>query len=362
MPPSDTPRRAAVSNPPRVDEFAAALERAALASGNRTVAVLTHRNPDPDAMGACVGMRALLRVLGFEARVHTCGRVFRAENLAMLRELRLDFLPQEDLDPSSVCGAVLVDTQPGFGHTSVPAGLAVLGVFDHHVGTHETRLDALSFVDVRTNFGSTSTLIHAYLDAAGVEPDKATATALFCGIRYDTGDLSIDVSADDEEAYFQCLRRADRIALAAIQRPRLPQSYYRELHRSLRMARRFGPAVVGLLGEVVNPESVAELCDFFVRMQGCDWALVGGMYDGQYYVSLRSRLRGSDAYGLLSQLLDGEGSCGGHGRIAGGRVALGASGKLAARRLERRLRARVLKLVDPEHGFDEDERLGQTLT
>jgi nanoRNase/pAp phosphatase (c-di-AMP/oligoRNAs hydrolase) len=350
------------SAPPRVDEFAAVLERAALARGRRTVAVLTHRNPDPDAMGACVGMSALLRVLGFEPRVHTLGRVFRAENLAMLRELRLDFASQDDLVPQDVCGAVLVDTQPGFGHTSIPADLDVLGVFDHHVGGHETRLDGVPFVDVRTNFGSTSTLVHAYLDAAGVEPDRATATALFCGIRYDTGDLSVDVSPQDEEAYFQCLRRADRVALAAIQRPRLPQTYYRELHRSLRMARRFGPAVVGLLGEVVNPESVAELADFFVRMQGCDWALVGGLFDGEYYVSLRSRLRGRDAYGLLSQLLDGEGSCGGHGRIAGGRVALGEGGKLAARRLERRLRARVLRLVDPERTFDEDERLGRTLT
>ncbi|MEZ5979553.1 MAG: hypothetical protein R3F34_15250 [Planctomycetota bacterium] len=98
-------------------------------------------------------------------------------------------------------------------------------------------------------------------------------------------------------------------------------------------------------------------------MHGCDWSLVGGSYDGEYYVSLRTRAGGRDAYGLLSELLDGEGSFGGHGRIAGGRVGLEADDvKTSARRLERRVRTRVLRVVDPERRFTDEERLGRTLT
>ncbi|QDU84091.1 putative manganese-dependent inorganic pyrophosphatase [Planctomycetes bacterium Pla163] len=364
VPPGQPPVVPATSGPPRVEAFASAIERAASQSGRRRVAVLTHRNPDPDAMGACVGMRMLLRELGFEAEVHTMGRIYRAENLAMIRELKFDFLAYEALDVDQVCGAVLVDTQPGFGHTFVPDDLPVLAVFDHHLGSNaESEASReIPFKDVRLDVGATSSIVFSYLEAVGAELDTNTATALFCGVRYDTGDLSVDATDLDEEAYFHCLRRADREALSAIQRPRLPQSYYRELHRALRMARRFGPAVVGLLGQVENPESVAELADFFVRMHGCEWALVGGTYEGEYYLSLRTRLGGRDAYGILSVLLDGEGSFGGHGRIAGGRVALGEAGKLGARRLERRIRTRVLRIVDPEKRFSDDERLGGTLT
>jgi len=364
VPYGQPPVAPATSGPPRIEELSAALERAATATGRRKVAVLTHRNPDPDAMGACVGMRVLLRALGYEAEAHTMGRIYRAENLAMMRELEFGFLPYDALDTDSICGAVLVDTQPGFGHTIVPDGVEVLAVFDHHQGSGREAANRppVAFEDVRLDMGATSSIVYAYLEAAGVDLDTNTATSLFCGVRYDTGDLSVDATDLDEEAYFHCLRRADRTALASIGRPRLPQSYYRELHRALRMARRFGPAVVGLLGPVENPESVAELADFFVRMHGCEWALVGGVYEGEYYLSLRTRLGGREAYAILAELLDGEGSFGGHGRIAGGRVALGEGGKLAVRRLERRIRTRVLRVVDPDKRFSDDERLGCTLT
>lgn len=233
----------------------------------------------------------------------------------------------------------------------------MLAVFDHHHapepgepegpdGPDEPRGEAAAVphLDVREDVGATSSIVYEYLSEAGVELDERTATALFCGVRYDTGDLSYGVSPADETAWYETFRRADRGQVARIARPALPAEYYRELSRSLTLARRHGTLVLCLLGEVVNPESVAEMADFFLRLDGCAWSLVGGAFDGTYFVSLRTQLQGGYAYPLLERVLDGRGSFGGHGRVAGGRVPL-EGGEVEIHRLESRLRAQALKIL-----------------
>jgi nanoRNase/pAp phosphatase (c-di-AMP/oligoRNAs hydrolase) len=345
-----------------VDALRAAARKAVEASGGAPLLVLTHRSPDPDALGSCVGMATLVeRGFGLPVRVATSGRIFRAENVAMVRELGLRFEDQAGLDPSEFAGAILVDTQPDFGHTKVPEELDVVGVIDHHIPPERDDRREVACADVRTDIGSSSTLVYEYLRDAGVELDGHTATALFCGVRFDTGDLAQDVAELDEEAYYETFRRADKALLARVQRPRLPQQYYSELSRSLRLVRRHGPAVVALLGPVSNPESVAEMADFFLRMEGARWSLVGGAFEGQYFVSLRTQPGGPEAYELLDRVLVDGGSFGGHGRIAGGQVPLEDTDALGIRRVERRLRRRVVEIIDPERELDEETRQGRTL-
>lgn len=343
-------------------ERLAELERA-LGATEGPVLVLTHKSPDPDALGACVGLRLLLcKHFGREATVSTTGRIFRAENLAMVRELELQFEDLLTLDTAEYGAATLVDTQPSFGHTVVPKHPPLAAVFDHHVPPKEEVDLPGVHQDVRLGVGSTSSLIFEYLETAGVELDQLSATALFCGVRYDTADLSQDYCELDERAYFECLRLADRAVLARIQRPRLPPIYYREMSRCLKLVRRHGPAVVALLGHVPNPESVAEMADFFLRMEGCSWSFVGGAYEEEYYLSLRTQHGFQDAHRLLEAILGDEGSFGGHGRVSGGRVHIDASDPRFVRGLERRLRKRVVEIIDPEGRGDDDLRLGTKIT
>jgi nanoRNase/pAp phosphatase (c-di-AMP/oligoRNAs hydrolase) len=315
--------------------------------------VLTHTSPDPDALGALVGVRQLLTVgFGHEVQLATIGRIHRAENLAMVRELELEFDDYSELDPTQFDGSFLVDTQPGFGHTVVPPGTPLLAVFDHHhvpeSRREEVRRLEVPHLDVREDTGATSSIVYEYLREAGVGLDDHTATALFCGVRYDTADLSQNASPLDEEAWYETFRRSDRVRVAHIARPRLPAIYYRELRRSLRLARRHGTLVLCLLGQVVNPESVAEMADFFLRMAHCRWSLVGGAYEGVYYVSLRTEPGSEDAYPLLERVLDGEGSFGGHGRVAGARIQLVGSTEVAVTELEARLAERAIELVEDD--------------
>lgn len=317
--------------------------------GTRRPLILTHRTPDPDALGAMFGLELLLRrAFGLEPEVAAAGRISRAENLAMLRELELSFTDAEGLDPSRYGGIFLVDTQPGFGHTSLPAELPVVAVFDHH---RPPDLEAQRgrplppHYDLRLEAGATSALMYGYLRDAGIELDARIATALCCGVRFDTLDLAISATELDREAFFETFRRADHGALARIQRPTLPPVYYRDLYRSLSRARRYGPAVLGFLGRVTNPESVAEMADFFRRMEQCRWSLVGGAVGTTYHLSLRTD--GVEAYPVLQHVLATDGSFGGRGTVAGGQVRLESDDWRELQRLERRLRSRALELIDP---------------
>ena len=369
----------------RVVALRAALEAAAEAAGSRRFLILTHRSPDPDAMGAAVGMQLLIeQAFGLEATVATVGRIHRAENLAMVRELDLEFADSETIDHAPFAGLVLVDTQPSFGHTQIPGELPVVAVIDHHEPPEEDveqdegspRKDDPTdppladgvHEDIRVGVGATSSMVFEYLRSAGVDPDPRTAGAIFCGVRYDTGDLGEGVTELDQRAWFQCFRRADQAALQRIQRPALPPEYFAQLASALRLARSHGRMVLCLLGEVVNPEAVAEMADFFVRLEGCRWSLVGGAYEGRYYLSLRTSAGERGAYTLLGVVLDGQGSFGGHGRIAGGRVDLDDPGEVAVRELERTLRERVLALLEPggagpseDGGPTSELRLGRPL-
>ena len=333
------------------------LQRASMAASPQArgrFMILTHRGPDPDALGACEGLRRLLSVgFGYEPTVATMGRIHRAENLALVRTLELDLVDYGEIDVAQFTGAALVDTQPEFGHTVIPEGIPMLANFDHHIppASDEGRTP-IPHADVRLELGATSSMIYEYLRDAGVEIDEKTASALFCGVRYDTADLSRNVSPLDEEAYFETFRRGDRDAIARIDHPPLPRNYYSVLGSALTRARQHGPLVLALLGRVENPESVAEMADFFLRMKGVSWVVVGGAFEEEYVLSLRTDYAFGKAYPLMERVLGGEGSFGGHGHIAGARIPLEDDKESTLKSVERALRANALGVIMPA---DEDE-------
>ncbi len=307
----------------------------------------THRHPDPDGLGAMVGIEYLLKTrFGIAADFVLEGRIRRAENLAMREILGIDALPKGGVDPAQYAGVVVVDAQPGFSHTHPPGALPVLAVIDHHRGSEEAAPEDVPFFWVAPDYGATSTMVWDLLRAFDLEPDERTATALFCGVRYDTNNLLREAGPRDEEAFRELERRANRRMVAEIDQPPLPRHWFVQMHEAIETCRLSGGLVLTLLGEVRSPETVAEVADWFMRLDGAEWSLAGGACDGVYQVSLRTDLPGADAYPTLRAILDGEGACGGHGRMAGGQLRLdGADLEEVRERLRGRARS-VLAVGD----------------
>ncbi|MAW62317.1 MAG: hypothetical protein CMJ94_15990 [Planctomycetes bacterium] len=289
------------------------------------VLLCTHRHPDPDGLGALVAMQQLLSDrFGLASDLVLEGRIRRAENVTMRELLEIHSIPKGGVDPHKYAGLLLVDSQPAFSHTHPPGGLPLLAVLDHHAGSEDPVDERLqpAFAWVDSGFGATSTMVYHLLKAFDVKPNERTATALFCGVRYDTHDLAHEVTSYDAEAYFDLQRLADRQMLVQIDNPALPRAYFAQMAQAIEDCEVYGFALLTLMGEVSSPESVAEVADWFVRLDGQQWSLAGGACDGRYQVSLRTDLKGADAYPALRYILGGEGACGGHGRMAGGQVPL----------------------------------------
>lgn len=314
--------------------------------------VLTHNNPDPDSLGGAVGLQEFARLAaGIDSKLAITGKILRAENQAMVRELgivmdRLDTIRLSDFD----CFA-LVDTQPGFGHTFVPAGTSIDIVIDHHVcATARTKPGDAAFVDVRPEVGATSSIVAGHLLTAGVVPSTQAATALAYGIRTDTADLSRNVSDLDLRAFEFLSPHIDRQKLAAITNPSLPVAYFRTLKDALTKVRLYDGLALCSLGRTTSAEMVAEVADLLLRMEGVRAVFCGGLVGQSYYVSVRTAV-GGDAWSLIRAGIDGEGgSCGGHGSVAGGSITLDSADSRALRRLERRLERNVLRAMGVSGG------------
>lgn len=301
------------------------VERLGELLGPEPLFIITHHNPDPDALAAGDGLEWLIhQKFGHQARKIYSGLVARSENLAMLDHLTSGWksvfsFSLQDANPQ----VILVDTQPGATNNILPTGLIPIAVFDHHeIG--EGNLEDVPFVDLRTEIGSTSTMVYQYLEVSGLEIPARLATALFYGIKTDTTGLSRGSSIQDEFAYISLLRLIDRKALIQVENAQRPARYYRELARGLEQADIYGTAVVLYLGELHRADFTADMAEELIRLEGTRAALCMGQFADKLYLSMRTVPDDLQASHLLEKVIRGYGYSGGHGVVAGGQVLIQA--------------------------------------
>lgn len=304
--------------------------------------IFLHDDPDPDAVASGVALRFLVReVAGVGAEISYRGVIGRAENKALVDYvgIPMERLPEEEVELEGP--VALIDTQPGAGNSPVPAGYhSVLAVIDHH-GQREG--DRASFVDVRPWIGASSTILTQYLRAADVKPPTRVATALFYGIKTDTKALSRDTSAADVAAYFYLLPFVDVDAMVEIENAQVPPAYFRNLAKAMEAAGVYEGAVISFLGTVDYPDLAAEIADLFLRLEGVEWVVCSGVYDGEIYLSVRARSEDANADEMAQALIGDIGSAGGRNTLAGGQVNL--DGK-DPERVAEQIRQRALDYLD----------------
>ncbi|MEW6716975.1 MAG: DHH family phosphoesterase [Chloroflexota bacterium] len=286
------------------------------------VLIIPHNDPDPDAIASATALRYLLgEMLGLSSRIAYQGIVGRAENKALVRYLKN---PLQRLNFSELRQGIpiaLVDTQPGAGNNPLPTDVNATIVIDHH--TWRKASATARFVDVRTEMGSTTTILVEYLRRANLEVHPTLATALFYGIKVDTMGLSREASPEDVEAYFYLLPQIDIDAITQIENAQVPTVYFKSFTSALQAAKIYDhDTVISFIGKMAYPDLGAEIADLLLRLQDVQWVICMGVYENELILSVRSRNRQIRAGSLVREIVGGQGTAGGHGTMAGGHIPL----------------------------------------
>lgn len=320
------------------------LERLIDAGSDGRWLILTHDNPDPDALASA---QLLARLLEHRfGQVVTCGYgglIGRAENREMVRSLKLPFSHLRHLRFENYARFALVDTQPRTGNNQLPRKIVPDAVFDHHPLRRATQ--SAAFYDVRTDYGATATLLSEYLAAADLEPTRSLATAMVYALRSETQDFRRESAGPDKQLYDELLPRVDKRLLAKIQSARLPLDYFRNLHDALENLFGLDTLVVSHLAAVTQPDIVPEVADLLLRLEGKTWSLTTGLYDDRVYLSIRTTNVRADAGRLMHRLVGRNGKGGGHGMMAGGWVKITTGYADNPRSLQDQLARRLAKAL-----------------
>ncbi|MBX6315385.1 MAG: DHH family phosphoesterase, partial [Isosphaeraceae bacterium] len=189
------------------------------------VVLVSHVNPDPDALASMLGLEALIRqrLPGKPVTLTVDGMIARAENQAMVELLKIPLVPIGRIVTSPETAVVMVDSQPHTGRRASEAAVPV-AVLDHH----ETpgNLAGVRFCDIRPNVGATSTIVTGYLLEQELSVSRRLATALLYGIDSETSGYPREAGPMDDGALVWLFPRADKDLLARIRHPKLPQSYF----------------------------------------------------------------------------------------------------------------------------------------
>src|SRR5207247_8971362 len=203
----------------------------------------------PDEIASAAALKhPTSRLSRKEALIAPGGIVGRAENRAILTYLNITLVPVGEVAFDGDTAVVLVDTQPGRSNNSLPEGVVPVAVIDHHPAYDDYR--RVPFLDLRDQYGATSTIVTEYLRESTLVPEAKIATALFYGIAAETQDLGREATAADIEASHFLYPYTNKRRLAKIENARVPREYFRVFQDAIERATLYDKVVVSMLGEV----------------------------------------------------------------------------------------------------------------
>lgn len=274
--------------------------------GAERVLLLVQDDPDPDGLASALALRTLLGRNRQTAVIGSFGPVTRPENIAMIEHLDIQVQQLGAEDLAGFERVALLDVQP-FHSPNIPTEIDL--VIDHH--PRRTGYSA-TIKDVRPRYGATSTMMTEYLLASGIGISQRIATALLYGIKTDTQLLGRDTSPMDVAAFSALYPIANHGLLRRIDRPQLPRRDLDALSKAFRSARFEQDVLLTHLGPLSREDVIPHVADFCMEVEGVEWAVVSGVFDGQLILSVRAYGLGKNAGEVVKAAFEEYGSAGGH--------------------------------------------------
>lgn len=268
--------------------------------------IVMYGEPDPDAIGAALGLAHLWRLAGASVGFRSMREVSRYQNRLLTQYTKepIRLIDSEELAESDL--VALVDAQPSFWKSNPPKFDVVI---DHH--PLRDACDA-SFVDIRPEYGSTSTILTEYLTDAGIGIPRKIATSLLYGLITDTGDLSRNTGRADIEAYQDVHAKADHHFISRLQKSVIPRPILDGLAWGIQHRVVVGEAMVVHYGPIETPDLLVQTADFLLLTLGIWWVAIAGISEGKLIIVFRGDGHRQDVGTRARAAFGRKGSAGGH--------------------------------------------------
>jgi len=311
--------------------------------GKKNILVTTHQHPDPDALGSCIGLMALLKSKLKEAKISMSikGHIGGGINDAFTRHANLQTVPWSDEDLKDYDAILLLYAQPTFAYNPLPDSVTPTAVIDHHPS--RGRKPQCPFCDVRTDVGATSSIIFSYFMELEIPIPPDLAATLMYAIETDLAGAAAIPASLDNMALSSLTLMADMNKLYAMRYVDLPQTYYSAYYGGLASAMYYGNALTSHIDNIDSLEQPAVIADFLLRFDKVQWALVTATYDNKLLFSLRTSDPKRSAGEIARRLMKKLGEGGGHRTKAGGYVKLENGTPTEIERIRTIMRRRLLR-------------------
>jgi len=292
------------------------------ASAGRDQKWLILINADPDAMASAMALGRILRAKGATAAIAGINKVSRPDNLAMIRYTRLKMYRFDPSMAEKYTHFALVDSQPS--HNPQFGGLKYSTIIDHHP------LDTLpaddAFMEIKPEYGATSTIFTEYLYNLGLHIGSRLATAMQFGIRTDTKNFQRHTCEVDLRAYQYLSKFADSNLLTRIVQSELHLNWLPYVARAIALRRKIGSGHLVVLDQVDSPDILVLIADFLNRVYEIRWLIVAGVSRQTAVLIFRGDGLSVDMGRLAKSRFDALGSAGGHKAMARAEFPLAALG------------------------------------
>jgi len=295
-----------------------------LAGWEGTLGIITHKNPDPDAISSALALAEIARRANpksLTTRIFYEGNIGHQENRTFVNLLDIKM---EHLTPEAMlqCNFLaLVDCSGPGANNDIPPQTKINIIIDHHrdgkhIATQST------FVDIRPGVGATASILTQYLQELDVPVDKRVATALLYGIRTDTKEFKRNVTPQDLNYAGFLLPLTDADLLDKIMSPSMSQETLEVIGKAIQKRCIQSGYLFSCVGFVMNRDALPQAADLLITLEGVNTVLVYGITDNEIVISARNRDIRLHIGNALAEAFGEIGDAGGHPNMAAAALPL----------------------------------------
>ncbi len=289
-----------------------------------TLGIITHKNPDPDAIASAIALASIARHANpkrLTTRIFYEGNIGHQENRTFvnLLDIRMEHLTPQALGECRFLA--LVDCSgPGMNNDLRPDTRLNI-IIDHHKNSTFTGTN-IDFMDIRAGMGATASILTQYLEELDMPVDRNVATALLYGIRADTRDFKRNATPQDLIYAAYLLPLTDSELLDKIMSPSVSQETLDVLGDAIKNRKIRSGYLFSNVGYVRNRDALPQAADLLINLEGVNTALVYGITDTHIVISARNRDVRLHIGNVLAEAFGDIGDAGGHPNMAAAALPL----------------------------------------